>query len=94
MHERALMTDLVQKVVGVARAEGAARVVRVEVRFGPLSHFTPVHFREHFEDATRGTLAAGAEVDALLDESLTGESAAGVVLVSVEVESPEPAEVP
>ena len=87
MHERALMKDLVRKVEDVARAEGAARVTRVEVRFGALSHLTPEHFREHFEDATRGTVADGAEVDAALDESLAGERAAGIVLVSVEVES-------
>jgi hydrogenase nickel incorporation protein HypA/HybF len=80
------MTDVVRKVEEVARAEGAARVTRVEVRFGPLSHFTPEHFREHFEDATRGTCAEGAVVDAVLDDDLTGERAAGVVLVGVEVE--------
>ncbi len=89
MHERALMADLVRKLDEVARAEGAERVTSVVVCLGALSHFTPEHFREHFEDATRGTVAEGAEVDAVLDESLTGESAAGVVLASVEVESRE-----
>ena len=38
------------------------------VRLGALSHFTPEHFREHFEDASRGTIAEGAEVDAVVDE--------------------------
>ena len=89
MHERALMGDLMRKVEDVAGAEGAARVTRVEVRLGPLSHFTPEHFREHFEDAARGTRAEGAEVDAVLDDDLTGEGAAGVVLVGVEVEETE-----
>jgi hydrogenase nickel incorporation protein HypA/HybF len=82
------MTDLVRKVEEVARDAGAERVTRVEVRLGPLSHFTPHHFREHFEDATRGTCAEGAAVDAVLDDDLTGERAAGVVLVGVEVEEP------
>ena len=89
MHERALMSDLVRKLDEVARAEGAERVTRGVVCLGALSHFTPEHFREHFKDATRGTLAEGAEVDAVLAESLTGESAAGVVLASVEVERRE-----
>ena len=63
MHERALMRDLLDRVEAVASAESAARVTRVVVRVGPLSHFTPAHFREHFADAARGTVADGAEVD-------------------------------
>ena len=70
MHERALMDDLMRKIEEVARADGAARVTRVAVRLGALSHFTPEHFREHFVDASRGTLAEGAEVDAVLDDDL------------------------
>ena len=55
-------------------------MTRIRVRLGALSHFTPEHFREHFVDAARGTLAEGAEVDAAMDESLDGEAAQGVVL--------------
>ena len=40
MHERALMDDLVRKVVAVAEAEGASSVSRIRVRLGALSHFT------------------------------------------------------
>jgi hydrogenase nickel incorporation protein HypA/HybF len=85
VHERALMDDLVTKVVAVAEAEGATSVARIRVRLGALSHFTPEHFVEHWHDASRGTLAAGAEVDATMDDDLTGEAAQGVVLESVEV---------
>lgn len=86
MHERALMTDVIRQVERLAAAEGGARVTRVDVRFGPLSHFTPEHFREHFVDASRGTVAEGAEVVAVLDEDITAERARDVVLESVEVE--------
>ena len=85
MHERALMEDLVRKVLAVAEAERAPAVSRVRVRLGALSHFTPEHFVEHWVDATRGTLAEGAEVDAAMDEDLSGEAAQGVLLESVEV---------
>ena len=85
MHERALMDDLVRKVLAVAETEGAASVTRIRVRLGALSHFTPEHFVEHWVDASHGTLAEGAEVDATLDEDLEGEAAQGVVLESVEV---------
>lgn len=85
MHERAVMDDLVRKALAVAEAERATRVVRIRVRLGALSHFTPEHFREHWADATGGTLAEGAEVDATTDGALEGEEAHGVVLESVEV---------
>jgi hydrogenase nickel incorporation protein HypA/HybF len=79
------MEDLVRKVLAVAEAERAASVVGIRVRLGALSHFTPEHFREHWVDASRGTLAEGAEVVATLDGALEGEAAQGVVLESVEL---------
>jgi hydrogenase nickel incorporation protein HypA/HybF len=92
MHERALMTGLMREIEGVARADGAIRVTRVSVRLGALSHFTEEHFREHFVDASRGTLAEGAVVDAALANDLEDPRATGVVLESVEVEVPDPVE--
>lgn len=92
MHERALMADLMREIEAVARADGAGRVTRVAVRLGALSHFTPEHFREHFVDASRGTIAEGAAVDAVLEDELNDPRAGGVVLESIEVEAPEPAE--
>lgn len=85
MHERALMRDLLRKVLVVAEAEHATSVARIHVRLGGLSHFTPEHFREHWEHASRGTLAEGAEVEARMDDDLTGTAAQGVLLESVEV---------
>jgi hydrogenase nickel incorporation protein HypA/HybF len=82
VHEQALMRDVIAKVEDTARAAGAGRVTSVRVRFGPLSHFTPAHFREHFRDAARGTLAAAAAVDVVDDGSL-GD---GVLVESIEVE--------
>jgi hydrogenase nickel incorporation protein HypA/HybF len=90
MHERALMNDLMREIEAVARSGGAGRVTRIAVRLGALSHFTPEHFREHFVDASRGTLAEGAVVDAVLADDLDDPRAAGVVLESIEVDVPEP----
>ncbi|HKS79733.1 MAG TPA: hydrogenase maturation nickel metallochaperone HypA [Gaiellaceae bacterium] len=86
MHERALMTDLMREIEAVAAADGATRVTRVSVRLGALSHFTPEHFREHFVDVSQGTLAEGADVEAVLADDLDDPRAAGVVLESIEVE--------
>ena len=91
MHERALMKDVMRKIEEVALSGGATRVTRVSVRLGALSHLTPEHFQEHFEDASRGTIAEGAEIDAILDVDFADPRARDVVLESVEVEVPEPA---
>lgn len=86
MHERALMRDVVERIVQVAESEGASGVTKVSVRLGALSHFSPEHFREHYVDAARGTLAEGASVEATLDEDITAPDAQAVVVESVELE--------
>jgi hydrogenase nickel incorporation protein HypA/HybF len=86
MHERALMNDLMREIESRAAAEGATRVTRITVRLGALSHFTPGHFLEHFEDASRGTVAEGAEVASELSTDPTEAGAQGVVLESIDVE--------
>lgn len=86
MHERALMRDVMARIEQVAAAAGAARVTKVTVRLGALSHLTVAHFDEHFVDAARGTIAEGAEVDAVVDGDIHSERARDVVLESVEVD--------
>jgi hydrogenase nickel incorporation protein HypA/HybF len=86
MHEQALMRDVIGRIVDLAETEGASSVTKVSVRLGALSHFTSEHFREHYRDAARGTLAEGAAVEATVDDDLTAADAQGVVVESVEVE--------
>ena len=87
MHEQALMRDLMPRDRERSREFGGRdRVTKVSVRLGALSHFTPEHFREHFRDSSRGTIAEGAVVEAVLDENTTDSERAGVVLESVELE--------
>lgn len=86
MHEQALMADVVRKLEQTATDGGAERVTRVVVHLGALSHFSPEHFREHFVDATRGTIAEGAEVVATVDGDIAAPHATGVVLKDVELE--------
>jgi hydrogenase nickel incorporation protein HypA/HybF len=86
VHEQALMRDLMEKITAEARAEGAACVTRIRVRLGALAHLTEDHFREHFEDASRGTVAEGAAVEAELRTDPTEPHAQGVVLESIQVE--------
>lgn len=86
MHEKALIDDLVRTIESAAQAEGGGRVTRIRVRIGALSHFTADHFREHFEDASRGTLAEGARVETELRTDPTEPEAQGVVLEELDVE--------
>ena len=87
MHERAVISDVVREIEQVGRADRAARVTRIVVRLGALSHFTPEHFRDHFAEAARDTIAEGAVVDARVEPDLTDPHADGVVVESIEVES-------
>jgi hydrogenase nickel incorporation protein HypA/HybF len=87
VHEQAVMTRLMAAIEAAAHDERAARVTAIRVRLGALSHFTPDHFREHFVDASRGTIAEGASVDATLAEDPTEPDAQGVRLESIDVEA-------
>ena len=86
MHEKALIDDLIRKIESTAQVHGAKRVIRIRVRLGVLSHFTPEHFKEHFDDAARGTVAEGAEVAAKLGGEPTDHHAQSVVLDEIELE--------
>jgi hydrogenase nickel incorporation protein HypA/HybF len=83
------MNDLMRKIEAEATTSGGGRVTRIRVRLGALSHFTPEHFREHFEDASRGTLAEGAVVETEVRTDPTEPDAQGVVLKSIDVEIDE-----
>jgi len=80
------MDDLMRTIESQARSEGALRVTRIRVRVGALSHFTPAHFREHFADASRGTVAEGADVETDVRTDPTDAEAQAVVLESIDVE--------
>jgi Zn finger protein HypA/HybF involved in hydrogenase expression len=64
MHEQATIKDLVATVLHVAAENDAKRVVRIKVKLGALSHFTPEHFEEHWVDAAAGTIAEGCKIEA------------------------------
>ena len=85
MHEHSLMADLLRKIEQVAADNNAERVTRVRVWLGALSHITPEHFREHFEDSTRGTLAEGAELEVETSDDDTHPEAQQILLRNLDV---------
>ena len=86
MHEASLTRDLVNRILTIAREQGATRVVGIRVRLGALSHMSPEHFQEHFDVAAAGTIAAGARIEATQESDIQSPTAPDVVLESVEVE--------
>ena len=85
MHEFSLMADLMRKIEQVAVDNDAARVTRVRVWLGALAHITPEHFREHFEDGTRGTVAEGADLEVETSDDEAHPEAQQILLRSLDV---------
>ena len=87
MHEASLMTNLMNRIEEIARAESARRVVGVTVWLGALSHMSEAHFIEHFERSAAGTIAEGAELEITVSDDSGHANAQDLVLERVEVET-------
>lgn len=85
MHEFSLMADLLRKIERLAKDAGAGRVTAVKVKLGALSHMTPDHFREHFEQATVGTIAEDAKLDVEQSGDQYDPNAQDILLESVDI---------
>jgi hydrogenase nickel incorporation protein HypA/HybF len=86
VHEASLMKNLMGKVERLALEQGAGRVTCLRVKLGALSHFSPDHFREHFEQASRGTLAEGAALEIELLTDISDPGAQDVLFESADIE--------
>ncbi len=86
MHEKSLMDDLMKKIVSLAEKERASKVTKVRVQLGALSHMSKEHFQEHFEIASQGTIAQGAEIEAEELHDLHDPKAASVILKNIDVQ--------
>lgn len=85
MHEFHLMNQLMNKIFALAEEQKAARVTKVSVKLGALSHLSPSHFKEHFDIAAKGTIAENAEIDAEESDDLSDPNAQVVVLKSIDI---------
>ena len=86
MHEASLMRGLMAKLESVAREQHASRVKGVRVWLGALSHFSAEHFREHFQEASRGTFAADATLEVEVSADPADPHAQDVIIESIDVE--------
>ena len=87
MHEATLMKALIHRIEAVAREQQATRVTGVSVWLGALSHMSPAHFAEHFEESSAGTIAQGARLSAIASDDVDHANAQDVLLESIEVET-------
>ena len=89
MHETGIVRDLVRRLQAAAKDAGALRVSSVEVRLGALASFSPAHFREHFDEEVRGTLAAGATLRIRVSDDAGDPHAQDVMMETIDLEVPE-----
>lgn len=87
MHETGMVRDLIRHIEQAVVANGAVRVLGVQVRLGALSHLSAAHFREHFELESRGTPAEGAQLTITESADAADPRAQHLVLESLELEA-------
>lgn len=86
MHEASIMNDLMAKIRDIAKKEGVTRVTGIEVWLGALSHMSAEHFREHFEESSKGSIAEGARLDVECSDDIRHPDAQTIMLRSIEAE--------
>ena len=86
VHEFFLLADLMFKISSIALEQRASKVIGVTVKLGALSHISPDHLREHFVQASRGTVAEGARLNIKVMTDVTDPQSQEVLLESIEVE--------
>jgi hydrogenase nickel incorporation protein HypA/HybF len=86
MHEFSLMNDLLRKIKAVAHEQRGTRVVGVHVWLGALSHISSDHFREHFVEGAKGTVAQDAVLKIETDDDVDDPHAQDILLRSIEVD--------
>ena len=89
MHEMSLINDLVEKIERIAREQNVRRIVKAKVWLGALSHISADHFREHFEQGTRGTVAQDAQLDVDVSDNIDDPHAQDILLISVDCQADE-----
>ena len=85
MHELTLLKGLLSKIEAIAEENNSDKILGVTVKLGALSHISPDHFREHFDQAVVGTAAEGAKLTVRALTDMSDPDAQQIILESVEV---------
>jgi hydrogenase nickel incorporation protein HypA/HybF len=86
MHELSLLKGLMAKIKSIAEEHNTDKITGVKVRLGALAHISADHFREHFEEAVKGTVADGARLDVETMTDIHDPQAQDIILESVDLE--------
>ncbi len=87
MHESGVIEDLIRKIESAARENNGTRVTAVDLTIGAFASFEPDHLSEHFEVASVGTMAEGADLRIQVSDDPTGPDPEHITLQSVEIET-------
>ena len=85
MHESSLMIGLLKKITSIAVQQKATKIISVGIKLGALSNITADHFREHFVEAAKDSIAEGANL--IIEEStdFMDQNAQDILVTEVEV---------
>jgi len=89
MHEASLLNDLMRKISNIAAEQNALRVTKVSVWVGAMSHMSASHFRDHFVQASCGSVADGADLEVTVDDDIHNDNAQDILLRNIEVDVEE-----
>lgn len=85
MHELSLLNNLMMKINALARENNCTEISAVKVWIGALAHISAEHFREHFDQAAKGSVVENAQLLVELSADQQHENAADILLVSVDI---------
>lgn len=85
MHEAGLIRDLLSKIDELALRESAVAITGVTVWLGALSHISPEHFREHFENESGNSIAGNASLDIETSDDIDHPQAQDILLRSIDI---------
>lgn len=86
MHEMSLFKPLLRRLEQIAEEESSPSIAGATVRLGAFAPISPEHFREHWDEFTRGTIADGAALTVVRDDDEGSPHAQSIVLECVEIE--------
>jgi hydrogenase nickel incorporation protein HypA/HybF len=86
MHEEALLREIREKIVEVAKANGAKRVTKVRLWIGALSEIPGDHMKEEWPRTVDGTIAEGATLDVESSKDIHDPRASDIIVTSLDID--------
>ena len=86
MHEYHLLKDLLQKIDQVTLEQSLKKIHSVKIWLGALSHISPEHLKEHFQNESKGHACQGATLLIECSNQIDHEDANEIRLLSLDAE--------